>query len=57
VVVAERHRVARDVILDRVQQKCGVDLRHLKSDEEIITAISVLDDLRLAGLGDPLGKN
>lgn len=48
--VAEKHRVHRDLVIEAVWSRCGVDLTAPKSHEEIQTAVQVLDDLWQNGL-------
>jgi len=50
VLVAEKWRVKRSVVLKAVHQKCGVDLTAVGTNNEIEPAIRVLEDLKLHGL-------
>jgi hypothetical protein len=50
VLVAEKWRVKRSVVLKAVHQKCGVDLTVIGTDNGIETAIRVLEDLKLHGI-------
>ncbi len=45
-LVAQKWRVHRDVVFDRVNTMCGVDLTNGPSSDEIEAAIIALDDLR-----------
>ena len=52
VVVCEKWRVERSVVIEAVRQRCGVDLMAVKNGEELILAMQVLEDLRFNGLGE-----
>jgi len=49
-LVAQKLRVHRDVVIERVRQACGVDMYAMGSDTDITAVISVLEDLRFARL-------
>jgi hypothetical protein len=48
--VAEKYCVERSAVIDLVQQRCGVDLNAVASEDDVATAIGVLNHLRLRGL-------
>jgi|GEM_PF-4415153 len=49
-LVAQKFRVHRDVIFDRVRQESGVDMYAMTS-VDIVAAIAFLEVLRFGGLG------
>ena len=49
-LVAHKWRVKRSLVLEVVRQKCGVDLTAVGAENEIETAIKILENLRLHGL-------
>jgi hypothetical protein len=50
VVVSEKWRVRRSVVLDRVREICGVDLLMEGTDDDLLTALTVLSEMRTHGL-------
>ena len=45
-LVAQKWRVDRDAVFDRVNDLCGVDLTNKPSSDEITIAVEVLEKLR-----------
>jgi hypothetical protein len=56
VCVAEKYGVERSVVLELVQQACGLDLTDVEFGENIPRAIEVLDRLRREGLAGTQGS-
>lgn len=52
VLVAEKYRVARSIVIERVAAKTGVDITQAASDAEIERAAAALTQLRVSGLHD-----
>jgi hypothetical protein len=49
-LVAQKFRVHRDVVIARVRQESGIDMYAMTSDD-IVAVIALLEDLRFRGLG------
>lgn len=49
--VAQKFRVHRDVVIDRVKELSGIDMRSITREGDVATVIDVLEDLRHRGLG------
>lgn len=49
-LVAQKFRVHRDVVIDRVRQESGIDMYAMTSDD-IVAVIALLEYLRFRGLG------
>jgi hypothetical protein len=49
-LVAQKFRVHRDVVIDRVRRESGIDMHAMTSDD-IVAAIALLEQLRFRGLG------
>lgn len=47
--VSEKFRVHRDLVLDRVLQECGVDLRSVQNPEDLQNAMETLERIRWEG--------
>jgi hypothetical protein len=50
-LVAQKFKVHRDVVLERVRERSGVDMSSIARDADIAAAITVLEDLRHRGVG------
>ena len=50
-LLAQKFRVPRDLVLDLVGELSGIDMHAMQTDEDIATAISLLESLRFSGLG------
>lgn len=50
-LIAQKFRVHRDVVLERVQVVSGVDMHAMKTDADIASVIALLEELRFRGLG------
>jgi len=51
--VSQKYRVERGLILDLVHRACGVDLNELATDQELGTAVAVLDQMKANGIDEP----
>ncbi len=49
-LVAQKWKVLRSVVLETVNLKCGVDLNSVTSEHEIEPAIRTLEQLRMHGI-------
>lgn len=49
-LIGHKWRVHRDVIMDEVRRKCGVNLLAIASDTEIPIAMTALEELRFNGV-------
>jgi hypothetical protein len=54
-LVSQKYRVHRSVILDLVRRSCGVDLTASASESGIVEAIATLDRIKADGPGPPSG--
>ena len=50
-LVAQKFRVHRDVVIDRVRELSGVDMNSFAREADIATVIAVLEELRHRGVG------
>ncbi len=50
-LVAQKFKVHRDVVIERVRQLSGIDMNALTSDADLAGVMAVLEDLRHRGLG------
>jgi hypothetical protein len=50
-LMGQKYRVHRSVIIGRVRRECGVDLSSPASEVGIVEAIEVLDRIKAEGLG------
>lgn len=50
--VSWKFHVHRDVVLDRVLNECGVDLRSVENAEELMKALETLERIRWKGIGE-----
>ena len=48
-LVAQKFRVHRDVVIDRVRRESGIDM-HAMTTDDIVAVIAFLEDLRFRGL-------
>lgn len=55
-LVAEKYRVTRESIIDRVREEAGVNLNEPKSARELIEALPVIETLKKHGLGREMTK-
>ena len=49
-LVGQKWRIARSVVIDEVQRRCGVNLLNITSESEIATAMTELAILRHQGM-------
>jgi hypothetical protein len=49
-LVGEKWRAPRDVVIRRVQEMCGVNLEAVSHEADIVTAIAALEALRRDGV-------
>ena len=49
-LVAEKWRINRSLVIETVHQRCGVNLEAVGNENEIVTALNILEDLRLHGV-------
>ena len=49
-LVAEKWRIHRSLVIDVIRQRCGVNLEAVENEDEISTAIKVLEDLKIHGV-------
>lgn len=49
-LIAQKWRVPRDLVLDEVHRQSGVDLTKGVNDDELVNAMKVLEELRFNGL-------
>lgn len=53
-LMGQKYRVRRSVVLEAVRERCGVDLTVPGTELEIAKAIQTLDEIKANGLtGDP----
>ena len=52
-LISEKLRVHRDVVIERVRELTGVDMHAVTSGAEIAKVIEVMEHLRFEGLGLP----
>ena len=50
-LVAQKFKVHRDVVVERVRALSGVDMNSIARDVDIVAAMAVLEDLRNRGVG------
>jgi len=50
-LIAQKFRVHRDVVIERVSQLSGLNMHAMTSDDDLAKVIAVLEELRLRGLG------
>jgi hypothetical protein len=50
--VSQKFQVHRDVVLDRILQLCGVDLRLVPAGEDLVRAMETLEWIRWNGIGE-----
>jgi hypothetical protein len=55
-LISEKFRVHRDVVIDRVRELSGIDMHNITSSAAITAVIEVMDDLRVHGLASPSGS-
>lgn len=48
-LIGQKWRVHRSVVIAQVLTKAGVDLNDVKNEEELVAAIAVLEELRADG--------
>lgn len=51
-LVASKFEVHRDVVIDRVKEMTGVDMRSIARDADVAIVIEALEVLRHRGLSD-----
>jgi hypothetical protein len=49
-LLGQKYRVRRSVILDLVRQACGIDLTRPASEADLIAAVRALDRIKVEGL-------
>lgn len=49
-LIAQKFRVHRDVVIERVRELSGVDMHAMKTDEDIAKVIALLESLRFRGV-------
>jgi hypothetical protein len=54
-LMGQKYKVHRSVIIDLVRQSCGVDLMGLATEAEIVEAIHTLDRIKADGLNTATG--
>ena len=50
-LMGQKYRVHRNVIIAQVRRECGVDLNATETAAEIVQAVHVLDRIKAVGLG------
>jgi hypothetical protein len=50
-LVAQKFKVHRDVVIERVRQLSGIDMNAMTNDADLAGALTGLEDLRHRGLG------
>ena len=51
-LVSQKFRVPRSMIITRVAEQCGVDITLSANDAEIHLAVAILEQIKQSGLGD-----
>lgn len=49
-LVGQKSKVHREVVIERVKELSGVDMNAITSDADLAKVIAVLEELRLRGL-------
>ena len=49
-LVAQKWGITRNVVIETIFERCGVDLSALETDNQIVTAIAALEDIRVNGI-------
>ena len=56
-LMGQKYRVHRSVILDLVRQVCGTDLTQPATEVELVTAMHVLERIKVMGLALGMGTD
>jgi hypothetical protein len=52
-LMGQKYRVPRSIIIERIQQLCGVDIAVIANEVEVQRAVQALVQIKESGLDDP----
>ncbi|SFI90598.1 hypothetical protein SAMN05421753_113126 [Planctomicrobium piriforme] len=55
-LMGQKYRVHRDVIIAHVLRESGIDLNGIGTESALVQAVLILDKVKAAGLGDGGGR-